>query len=75
MKTKILFILFLIWNRVFFNYLKSLHNLHASIFDIWRAYAPAYWIKPATFEYYYRELFVHLDKRWRELLTQKTNEL
>ena len=71
MKTKILFILYLIRNRVFFNYLKSIHNLHASIFDIWRAYTPAYWIKPTTFEYYNRALFVPLDREWRELLTSK----
>lgn len=75
MKTKILFILFLIWNRVFFIYLKSLSNLHASIFDIWNAYTPEYWIKPATFEYYNRHIFMPMDARWREYLIKINTKL
>lgn len=75
MKTKILFILFLIWNGALFSYLKSLHNLHASIFDIWNAYTPEYWIKPATFEYYNRYIFIPLDAEWRECLIKINTKL
>lgn len=74
MKTKLLFICFLVKNGVFFNYLQSLKELHISIFDVWNIYSSAFWIKPVTFEYYNREIFKHLDEQWRSIMI-KNQEL
>ena len=68
MKTKIFFILFLVWNKAFFRYIESLRNLHMSIFDVWRCYTPSSWLTPATFEYYNREYFKWLNQLWRDKL-------
>lgn len=68
MKTKILFILFLVRNRALLRYLESLHNLHMSIFDVWRCYSASSWITPATFEYFNREFFKYLDKDWKNII-------
>ena len=75
MKTKILFIIFLMKNGAFFYYLDSLHYLHISILDVMRSYTPEFWMKPATFEYYYKKMFKPLDARWREYYTSKFPEL
>lgn len=71
MKTKILFVLFLLKNRVLFNYLKSLSHLHVSIHEVWSSYTPEFWIMPTTFEYFYRKRFKVLDKEWRMYHAQK----
>lgn len=72
MKTKILFILFLVRNRALLRYLESLHNLHMSIFDVWRCYSASSWIKPCTFEYFNKYYFKNLDEIWRsEILKEK----
>mgnify|MGYP003506479497 CR=1 FL=1 len=75
MKTKILFILFLIKNKVFFTYLKSLSNLHTTIFNIWNAYTAEYWIKTAKFDYYNGHRFKPLVAEWRWCLIKNNIKL